>query len=172
MVSKLYEDLPSGADLHHGFPRLLGIFDASRLQVCGCALAALYAVLLASLYKTGFWIHMPVGCRDSGAAWRHRRTLRSRRVREDPGSSGWTEGLLLPELALPPTFFFVLIPSALLPYAYAFIIWDVLTLTGCIVVVYLIVRRGGLARLQDARPAAGEPLVCTTHRWRELNSNF
>ena len=56
MVSKLYEDLPSGADLHHGFPRLLGIFDASRLQVCGCALAALYAVLLASLYKTGFWI--------------------------------------------------------------------------------------------------------------------
>ena len=77
-----------------------------------------------------------------------------------------------PNWPYPPTFFFVLIPFALLPYAYAFIIWDVLTLTGCIVVVYLIVRRGGLARLQDARPAAGEPLVCTTHRWRELNSNF
>ena len=31
---------------------------------------------------------------------------------------------------------------------------------------------GGLARLQDARSAAREPLVCTTLRWRGVDSNF
>ena len=39
-----------------GFPRLLGIFAAWRLQAYGYALAASYAVLLVSLYKSGFWI--------------------------------------------------------------------------------------------------------------------
>jgi hypothetical protein len=52
----------------------------------------------------------------------------------------------------PPTFFLVLAPLALLPYRCAFISWDVVTLLGCVVVVYLIVRRPAAIALTLAAP--------------------
>ena len=54
--------------------------------------------------------------------------------------------------AYPPTFFLILAPLALLPYRYAFITWDVLTLLGCVAVVYLIVRRRPAIALAFAAP--------------------
>jgi arabinofuranan 3-O-arabinosyltransferase len=45
-----------------------------------------------------------------------------------------------------------LIPFALLPYAYAFIAWDAVTLTSCIAVVYLIVRRPAAIAVVLASP--------------------
>src|SRR5262245_29576106 len=46
-----------------------------------------------------------------------------------------------PNWPYPPTFFFYLLPFALLPCVYSFIGWDVIALFYCIIVVYLIVRR-------------------------------
>src|SRR5208337_4824655 len=41
----------------------------------------------------------------------------------------------------PPTYFLILAPLAMLPYAAAFLIWGLATLLACVVVVYSIVRR-------------------------------
>lgn len=136
-----------------GFPRALGIFAAWRLQAYGYALAASYAVLLVSLYKSGFWIvdsrGMPVYSDFicpwlAGAQALHGNIA----LLYDPAEFAKLQEALVgprdyfyPNWPYPPTFFFVLIPFAALPYAYAFIVWDVITLTGCIAVVYLIVRR-------------------------------
>jgi glycosyl transferase family 87 len=57
-----------------------------------------------------------------------------------------------PNWPYPPTFFFVLIPFALLPYADAFITWDIVTLSGSIAVVYLITRRVAAIALVLALP--------------------
>jgi arabinofuranan 3-O-arabinosyltransferase len=52
----------------------------------------------------------------------------------------------------PPTFFLVLAPLALMPYRYAFITWDAVTLVGCVAVVYMIVRRPPAIALVLASP--------------------
>jgi len=136
-----------------GSPRALGIFAAWRLQAYGYALAASYAVLLVSLYKSGFWIvdsrGVPVYS-DFICPWvagvqaLHGDTA----LLYDPAEFAKIQEALVgprdyfyPNWPYPPTFFFVLIPFAALPYAYAFITWDVVTLSGCIALVYLIVRR-------------------------------
>jgi hypothetical protein len=147
-----------------GFPRALGIFAAWRLQAYGYALAASYAVLLVSLYKSGFWIvdsrGMPVYSDFicpwlAGAQALHGNIA----LLYDPAEFAKLQEALVgprdyfyPNWPYPPTFFFVLIPFAALPYAYAFIVWDVITLTGCIAVVYLIVRRPPAIALVLASP--------------------
>jgi glycosyl transferase family 87 len=135
------------------FPRLLGIFAARRLQAYGYALAALYAALLVGLYVAGFWIVDRQGVPVYGdfiCPWvagvqaLHGDTA----LLYDPTEFAKIQEALVgprnyfyPNWPYPPTFFFVLIPFVLLPYAYAFIVWDVVTLTSCIAVVYLISRR-------------------------------
>jgi len=52
----------------------------------------------------------------------------------------------------PPTFFLVLAPLALLPYRCAFITWDVVTLIGCVAIVYSIVRRRAAIAITLAAP--------------------
>jgi arabinofuranan 3-O-arabinosyltransferase len=145
-------------------PRLLGIFKAWRLQTYGYGLAALYAALLVILYGTGFWIldrrGVPVYS-DFICPWLagvqalHGDTA----LLYDPVEFAKIQEALVgpkdyfyPNWPYPPTFFFVLIPFALLPYAYAFIAWDVATLTSCIAVVYLIVRRSPAIALTIASP--------------------
>jgi hypothetical protein len=153
MLRRSPEELPSGVDADRGFPRLLGIFAASRLQAFGYALAALCAVLLAILYKSGFWIvdsrGVPVYS-DFICPWvAGRQALHGDiALLYDPAEFAKLQEALVgpkdyfyPNWPYPPTFFFVVIPFALLPYPYAFIVWDVVTLTSCIAVVYLIVRR-------------------------------
>ena len=41
----------------------------------------------------------------------------------------------------PPTFLLILAPLAALPYIAAFLVWDLLTLAGCVATVFFIVRR-------------------------------
>src|SRR6266436_9874180 len=136
-----------------GSPRALGIFAAWRLQAYGYALAASYAVLLVSLYKSGFWIvdtrGVPVYS-DFICPWvagvqaLHGDTA----LLYDPAEFAKIQEALVgprdyfyPNWPYPPTFFFVLAPFTVLPYPYGFIAWDVATLLALIVVVYLIVRR-------------------------------
>jgi hypothetical protein len=164
MPSQLHKELPPGTDTDRGSPRLLDIFSAWRLQAYGYALAALYAVLLVTLYRAGFWIvdsrGVPVYS-DFICPWLvgvqalHGDTVRL----YDPAEFAKIQEALVgprdyfyPNWPYPPTFFFVLIPLALLPYAYAFIVWDVVTLTGCIAVVYLIIRRPSAIALVLASP--------------------
>jgi arabinofuranan 3-O-arabinosyltransferase len=45
-----------------------------------------------------------------------------------------------PNWPYPPTFMLIMVPFAALPYVSAFLSWDVLTLIGCLVVVYAITR--------------------------------
>src|SRR5262249_47044662 len=52
----------------------------------------------------------------------------------------------------PPTFLFILAPFALLPYLTAFLTWDLVTLTGCVAVVCLIVKRRPAIALVLASP--------------------
>ncbi len=155
---------PGTADTGRGSPRLLGIFAAWRLQAYGYALAALYAVLLVTLYKSGAWIvdsrGVPVYS-DFICPWvagvqaLHGDTA----LLYDPVAFAKIQEALVgprdyfyPNWPYPPTFFFALIPFALFPYAYAFIIWDVATLTSCIAVVYLITRRPPAIALVLASP--------------------
>ncbi len=55
----------------------------------------------------------------------------------------------------PPIFFLFLVPLAMLPYVTAFLIWDLVTLLGCVVVVYLIARRSSAIVLVLASPFTG-----------------
>ena len=133
------------------------------------ALAVLYLGYLSTLYfvilyRAGTWIvgktGLPIytdfgyagrpGCRrctgtpplcTTRPSWpRSRRRCSDRRT------------FFYPNWPYPPTFFLILAPLALLPYRYAFITWDMLTLLGCVAVVYLIVRRGPAIALALAAP--------------------
>ena len=57
-----------------------------------------------------------------------------------------------PNWPYPPTFFLILAPFTALPYLGAFITWDLATLLGLLVVVYLIVRRRPAIALVLASP--------------------
>jgi len=57
-----------------------------------------------------------------------------------------------PNWPYPPTFFLFVTPFAMLPYFWAFVIWNFVTLLGCIIVVYLIVRRTPAIALMLASP--------------------
>jgi hypothetical protein len=57
-----------------------------------------------------------------------------------------------PNWPYPPTFLLVLAPIGALPYVDAFVVWDMATLLGCIVVVYVIVRRRPAIALVLASP--------------------
>jgi hypothetical protein len=57
-----------------------------------------------------------------------------------------------PNWPYPPTFFLALAPFTALPYLWAFITWDVVTLIGFIVIVYLIVRQPPAVALVLASP--------------------
>ncbi len=52
----------------------------------------------------------------------------------------------------PPTYFLILAPLAVLPYVTAFLSWELVTLLGCIAVVYLIVQRRPAIALVLASP--------------------
>ena len=155
---------PTETEADRSSPRRLGIFTTWRLQAYGYGLAALYAALLVILYKSGLWIvdsrGLPVYS-DFICPWLagvqalHGDTA----LLYDPVEFAKIQEALVgprdyvyPNWPYPPMFFFVLIPFALLPYAYAFIAWDVATLTGCIAVVYLIVRRSPAVALTLASP--------------------
>ena len=131
---------------------MLGIFASWRLQACGYTLAALYAMLLLGLYRRGLWLVDARGVpiyTDFTQWW----------VAGLQALNGQTTSLYDPtefikiQEALagsrviyatwpyPPTYLLILAPLATLPYIAAFLIWDLLTLAGCVATVYFIVRR-------------------------------
>jgi hypothetical protein len=152
-VSDAPESLRTGTHSYRGSSRPLGIFASWRLHAYGYTIAALYATLLLGLYKSGFWIvdnrRVPVysdfitpwiaGVQalhgDTAPLYDPTEFVKLQKALIGP------KDYFYPNWPYPPTFFFVLVPFAMLPYAYAFVVWDFVTLASCVAVVYRIVRR-------------------------------
>ena len=143
----------------------VNIFKHRWLQSFGYALAILYLLYFVGLYRAGTWIVHSSGrpiYTDFAVWWMggkqalhgYAATLydpveyaRIQTALFRPG-----EAFYLNWPSYPPTFFLVLAPLALLPYAAALITWDAVTLVGCVVMVYLIVRRRAAIALTLAAP--------------------
>jgi hypothetical protein len=158
------ERLDAKTDPNRKSPRHPNIFVGWWLQSFGYALAALYLLYFIILYRTGSWIIGRTGLpiyTDFGFFWLagiqalHGNTA----ALYDPAELARMQAALFQpssflyvDWAYPPSFLLMLVPLGLLPYRYAFIIWDLLTLGGCVAVVYLIVRRGPAIALALAAP--------------------
>jgi arabinofuranan 3-O-arabinosyltransferase len=155
--NRILSDAPGnlhiGAGLHQTSSRPLGIFAARRLQAYGYALVAIYAVFFATAFRAGGWIIDNAGLpiyTDFAVWWAGgiQALHGSPAAVYDPTEFYRIQAALFRlgeavylNCPYPPTFFLVLAPLALMPYRYAFITWDVVTLLGCVAVVYMIVRR-------------------------------
>lgn len=145
-------------------PRLLGIFAAWRLEAYGYGIAIVYTTVFVHFYWAGAWIVDGTGApvyTDFACAWAAGvQALYGEAARlYDPVEFVKIQAALLgsrdvlyPNWPYPPTFFFFFAPFASLPYFSAFVAWDVLTLAGCIAVVYFIVRRRAAIALVLASP--------------------
>jgi arabinofuranan 3-O-arabinosyltransferase len=140
------------------------ILTASRLQLYGFAIAAIYTVFFVSIYRGGQWIldrnGMPIYT-DLAFAWAA--TMQALHgnpsLLYDPVEFVKLQAALFgqadyyyPNWAYPPTFFLFLAPFTIVRYVYGFITWDVVTLLGFIAVIYLIVRRRSAIALALASP--------------------
>jgi arabinofuranan 3-O-arabinosyltransferase len=129
------------------------IFTAPRLQAYGYAIAAIYAAFFISVYRAAVWIvdgkGLPIYT-DFACAW----TATLQALHGDisllyqPAEFIKLQAALVapaddyyPNWPYPPTFFLFFAPFTMLRYLWGFIAWDVLTLLGCLLVIYLIVRR-------------------------------
>jgi arabinofuranan 3-O-arabinosyltransferase len=140
------------------------IFTDSWLQSFAFALAGLYLIYFAILYRAGTWITDKTGLpiyTDFGNAWMAgMQALHGNAAAlYDPGQLAKVQAALFgpipyfyPNWPYPPIYFLILAPLALLPYAAAFLTWDLVTLLGCAVVVYLTVRRRTAIALTLAAP--------------------
>jgi arabinofuranan 3-O-arabinosyltransferase len=145
-------------------PRIFGIFAGWRLQAYGCALAVVYAGLLVHSYLAGAWIidraGMPVYSDFTDAWVAGIEALRGKAALiYEPAEFIRIQSALLgprdffyPNWPYPPTFLLILAPFGALPYFAAFVVWDIATLLGCIVVVYFIVRQQPAIALLLASP--------------------
>jgi arabinofuranan 3-O-arabinosyltransferase len=131
----------------------LGIFTASRLNLYGYGLAIIYAAALIHFYLAGAWIIDGSGAplysdfTDAWVAGWHALNANASQlydsnefVRIQKAMIG-ARDYFYPNWPYPPTFLLILAPLSRLPYVNAFLTWDVATLLGCLLVVYLIVRR-------------------------------
>ena len=140
--------------------RSVDIFTGWWLQSFGYALAALYLLYFFILYRSGTWIvngnGLPIYT-DFANAWAAgiQALHGNAAALYDPAELAKVHAALFgptsfsyPNWPYPPTYFLILAPFAAMPYRWAFITWDLVTLGGCIAVVYLI--RGGLLVWRDA----------------------
>ena len=133
--------------------QLLNIFTGAPLRLYALALATGYAALLLVLYTSGGWIARLNGnpvYTDFTVAWIAGVQALNGDIAPiyDPASFVKIQEALVgprdyfyPNWPYPPTYFLFLAPFAALPYAPAFLTWSLVTLLGCIAVVFLIVRR-------------------------------
>jgi hypothetical protein len=135
--------------------RRLAIFAAWRLQAYGYTLSIVYAVSLVACYLAGVWFVDRTGTphlSDFTISWiAGTQALRGGTASlYDPtqfhelqtGVVGLHQHRdLYPNWPYPPIFLLILAPLAMLPYVAAFLAWEMVTLLGCIFVVFLIVRR-------------------------------
>jgi arabinofuranan 3-O-arabinosyltransferase len=153
------------ADLDRKPSRSVDIFNSRWLQLFGFAFAMLYVVYFVIVYRAGSWIVGSTGLpiyTDFAVFWTAgMQTLHGNLAAlYDSGEFMKVQAALFPPgdafypswPSYPPTFLLVLAPLALLPYRFAFITWDMVTLLGCIAVVYLIVRRRAAIALALASP--------------------
>jgi hypothetical protein len=144
--------------------RWFSIFTASRLNLYGYGLAIIYAAALIRFYFAGVWIIDGSGSpiygdfTDAWVAGWHALTADASQLYDSNEFIRIQKALLgasnvfYPNWPYPPTFFLILAPLSTLPYPYAFLTWDVATLLGCLVVVYLIVRCPAAIALVLASP--------------------
>ena len=143
------QNLVTRLESDFGPPRMLGIFASWSLQAYGYTLAALYAALLLGLYRRGLWLV------DASAApiytdftqwWVAGRQALAGQTASlyDPAEFIKVQAALAGSTVIyatwpyPPTFLLFLAPLAALPYIAAFLVWDLLTLAGCVGTVFLL----------------------------------
>jgi arabinofuranan 3-O-arabinosyltransferase len=140
------------------------ILTASRLHLYSYGVALIYATALIHFYWNGAWIVDQSGAPLYGdfttmwaAGWQAL-NAEAAQLYDSNKFVGIQKALLgardyfYPNFPYPPTFFLILAPLSTLPYPYSFLTWDVATLLGCLVVVYLIVRRPPAIALLLASP--------------------
>ena len=152
------------ASLSTSAPQSANIFTSSRLNLYGYGLAIIYAAALIHFYLAGAWIIDGSGAPLYGdftdgwvAGWHALNADASQLYDSDKFVSIQramigARDYFYPNWPYPPTFFLILAPLSTLPYLNAFLIWDVATLLGCVLVVYLIVRRPPAIALVLASP--------------------
>ncbi len=143
---------------------LFGLLTASRLWLYGCAVAAIYASFLVAVYRAGSWILGPDGrpvYTDFACGWIAALQASNGQAASlyDPTSFTAVQAAfvgpredLYPNWPYPPTFLLIMAPFAALPYFWAFISWDVVTLLGSLIVVCAIVRRPAAIAMALASP--------------------
>jgi hypothetical protein len=164
-MTDVVESRRKKADLDRKPSRPVDIFNSRWLQSFGYAFAALYLLYFVILCRAGTWIVDSTGLpiyTDFAAWW----AAGMQALHGNPAALYDPEEFAKIQSALfgpsqafypnwpsyPPTFFLVLAPLALLPYRFAFITWDVVTLLGCVAIVYVIVRRRAAVALTLAAP--------------------
>ncbi|MBV9374644.1 MAG: DUF2029 domain-containing protein [Alphaproteobacteria bacterium] len=142
----------------------VNIFQDWWLQSFGYALAALYLTYFVILYRAGSWIVDGAGrpiYTDFACAWTAALQATSGHAASlyDPAKFVQIQAAVVgpsdyiyPNWPYPPTFLLILAPLAALEYSHALIVWNLLTLLGCVAVVYLIVRRRAAIALVLAAP--------------------
>jgi glycosyl transferase family 87 len=146
------------------FSRSLGIFAPWRLQAYGYTLAALYVAFFVYLSWLGVWL-----LNKSGVPVYHDFTnmfvagfeaLHGKAIAVyDPAEHSRAQDALVGTghslfsiWPYPPTYFLILAPLALFPYVAAYFIFQSVTLLGCTLAVYSIVRRRPAIALVLASP--------------------
>jgi hypothetical protein len=152
------------ASLNTSAPRSFSIFTTSRLNLYGYGLAIVYAAALIHFYLAGAWIVDASGSplygdfTDGWVAESHALNADASQLYDSNKFVKIQEELLgardyfYPNWPYPPTLFLILAPLSTLPYLNAFLIWDVVTLLGCLIAVYLIVRRSAAIAVVLASP--------------------
>ena len=145
-------------------PRPLRFFEEARLEAYGYALTIIYAVILVHFYRAGSWIIDSAGApvyADFTTIWvagveavrgEAARLYDSAQFLKIQEQLLGTRPFFYPNWPYPPTMLLIAAPFGALPYLYAFLSWDSLTLAALLIVVYRIVPRPTAIPLVLASP--------------------
>lgn len=145
-------------------PRPLRFFEEARLEAYGYALAIIYAVIFVHFYRAGSWILDVAGApvyTDFSTIWvagveavrgEAARLYDSAQFLKIQEQLLGTRPYFYPNWPYPPTMLLIAAPFGALPYLYAFLSWDSLTLAALLIVVYRIVPRPSAIPLVLASP--------------------
>src|SRR5438067_3566652 len=163
-MTELSVEFPAGAPVVSRPARPLGLFEEARLQLYGYALAIVYAGILVCAYAAEAWIINSAGApiyTDFTNIWvageeaLHGQAARlydsAEFLKIQTGLLG-KQPYLYPNWPYPPVFLLIAAPIAALPYLYAFLCWNAITLLVLLIVTYAIVRRPSAIALVLACP--------------------